>query len=178
MDAEQIKAEIAHAFSSVERPGNWALRGSNEGDEPDMVAKEFQDKADWRTIDPAFLDRAPGGLASALSFFSDEAFRYFLPAYLLADLDDQLKTVDPVFHLCHGLDDATRAEAVNPRRYGRRTWMDAKRHKFAVFSAREARAVLGYLRYKAETDDFGRRQIEEAIKNYWSERATEDGLGV
>src|SRR5688500_13893889 len=99
-DRERIKALIRSAFASVERPGNWALRGSNEGDEPYQVEAAFQDKEDWRQLEPSFLDDAPDGLASALSFLSDEAFRYFLPAYLIADLDDQLECVDVVFHLC------------------------------------------------------------------------------
>ena len=171
MEVDRIKAEILGAFSSLERPGNWALRGSNEGDEPYLVEKEFQDKQDWRSLDPAFLDQAPDGFASALSFFSEEAFRYFLPAYLLADLDGKLESVDPAFHLCHGLDDASYSQPVNPRRYGPRTWLDERRHQFAVFSAEEARAVLLYLRHKAQHDEFARPRIEEAIKNYWSERA-------
>jgi len=37
-----------------------------------------------------FLDRSPGGLASALSMFSHEAFRFYLPAYLIADIDGKL----------------------------------------------------------------------------------------
>jgi hypothetical protein len=171
-DPGRIKEQIARAFAAVERPGNWALRGSNEGDEPYRVETAFADKADWRALDPAFLDQAPDGLASALSFLSDEAFRYFLPAYLLADLDGRLQSVDPAFHLWHGLDDATRDEPVNPRRYGRRTWRDAMSHKFAVFSAEEARAIVAYLRFRAEEDDFARPRIEQAIRNYWSERAT------
>jgi hypothetical protein len=171
VEVDRIKADIMNAFSSVGRPGNWALRGSNEGEEPYLVEQEFVDKEDWRTIDAAFLDQAPGGLASALSFLSDEAFRYFLPAYLLADLDGRLHSVDPAFHLCFGLDDATRSEPVNPRRYGPRTWLDERRHQFAVFTAAEARAIVGYLRYKAGTDEFARSRIDEAIRNYWSERA-------
>ena len=70
------------AFAAVEYPGDWCLRDSNEGDEPHLLEKEFAGKCDWRTLDPAFLDRAPGGYASALSFFSDEAFRFYLPAYI------------------------------------------------------------------------------------------------
>lgn len=171
MEVDRIKARILSAFAAIERPGNWALRGSSEGEEPFLVEKAFRDKEDWRTIDPTFLDQAPDGLASALSFFSDEAFRYFLPAYLLADLEGKLQEVSPVFHLCHGLDDATRNQTVNPRRYGARTWFDARRHQFAVFTAEEARAIVLYLRHKAEHDDAGRGEIEEAIKNYWSERA-------
>jgi hypothetical protein len=173
---DQIKARIISAFSSVERPGNWALRSSNEGEEPYLVEKEFQDKQDWRTIDPAFLDQAPDGFASALNFFSDEAFRYFLPAYLLADLDGKLDSVDPVFHLCHGLDNASRAEPVNTRRFGSRTWFDEQRHRFSAFTVAEAGAILAYLRFKAEHEEVNRCEIEEAIANYWSGRATQQGV--
>ncbi len=126
-DRDRIKALIAEAFGGLERPGNWALRGSDEGEEPSLVEQAFADKDDWRTIDPDFLDKAPDGFASALSFFSDEAFRYFLPAYLVADLDDRLELVDPVFHLTTGLDDEHRDKPINPRRFGDRTGFDAKR---------------------------------------------------
>lgn len=171
IELQQLKTLILGAFASVERPGNWALRGSDEGEEPYLLEKEFQDKTDWRTLDAEFLDQAPDGYSSALSFFSDEAFRYFLPAYLIADLDSSLRMVDPLFHLCHGLDDASRNKPVNPRRFGARNWYEAKRHKFAVFTGDEARAILAYLRYKAAHDAFEKRRIEEAIKNYWEERA-------
>lgn len=171
MERGKVTELIREAFASVERPGNWALRGSSEGDEPYLLEREFQDKTDWRTLDAAFLDQAPAGYSSALSFFSDEAFRYFLPAYLLADLDGALDAADPLFHLCHGLDDATRAEKVNPRRYGDRTWLEATRHRFSVFTRQEARAIVAYLRCKATDDECGRNRIEQAIKNYWSERA-------
>ena len=165
-----IEAEIRRAFASVERPGNWALRGSSEGDEPYEVEAAFADKDDWRTLDAAFLDTAPDGLASALSFLSDEAFRYFLPAYLIADLRGTLDNVDPVFHLSHGFGDDSRHQPVNPRRYGTRTWFDASSHKMATFTPEEARVIVAYLRWRAEKDDFDRDTIDQAIRNYWSAR--------
>ena len=76
MDIETLKTLIRKAFAEVEYPGDWCLRGSNEGNEPYLLEQDFAGKCDWRTLDPAFLDRAPGGYASALSFFSDEAFRF------------------------------------------------------------------------------------------------------
>jgi hypothetical protein len=167
---EGVKEQIRAAFAGVERPGNWALRGSNEGEEPYLVDRDFADKADWRTLDAAFLDWAPDGYGSALSFLSDEAFRYFLPAYLLADLDGALQTVDPAFHMTHGLDDATRDQPLNPRRYGARTWLDAMRHKFAVFTKQEAAAILAYLRLRLG-DPCDEDRIASAIRNYWSPRA-------
>jgi hypothetical protein len=170
---DELKQQIRDAFADVQRPGNWALRGSNEGEEPYLVERAFSDKSDWRDLEAAFLDRAPDGYGSALSFLSDEAFRYFLPAYLLADVDDSLESVNPVFYLCHGLDDKMHSQPVNPRRYGARTWFEERRYRFAVFTAAEARAILGYLRYKADREAFDRTLIEPAIRNFWGARAVE-----
>jgi hypothetical protein len=167
---DAIEAEIRRAFATAERPGNWALRGSSEGDEPYEVEAAFADKDDWRTLDAAFLDTAPDGLASALSFLSDEAFRYFLPAYLIADLRGALDSVDPVFHLCHGFADDSRHQPVNPRRYGTRTWFDRSSHRMSTFTAAESRAIVEYLRWRGGKDDFDRATIDQAIRNYWNER--------
>jgi hypothetical protein len=167
---DAIEAEIRRAFASVERPGNWALRGSDEGEEPFRVEAAFADKDDWRSLDAAFLDAAPDGLASALSFLSDEAFRYFLPAYLIADLRGRLDRVDPVFHLCHAFADDRRHQPVNPRRYGARTWFDVASHRMSAFTADEARAIAAYLRWREDKDDLDRQAIEQAVRSYWSTR--------
>jgi hypothetical protein len=171
MTADELKKLITDAFAEVERPGNWALRGSDEGTEPYLVEKEFADKSDWRTVDAAFLDQAPDGFSSALSFLSDEAFRYFLPAYLIADIDGKLQTADPCFHLWHGLEDKARATPLNPRRYGARTWFEAMSHKHSTFRPAEAAAIVAYLRFRSEGDPFRRDEIEQAIRNFWAKRA-------
>lgn len=171
-DKDAIVAQISQAFASVEYPGDWCLRGSNEGGEPYLVEKEFKGKTDWRTVDPAFLDRAPDGNASALSFFSDEAFRFYLPAYLIADIRGQLESCNPAFHLTHGLDDGTRDERINPRRYGERTWFDYARCKLAMFDRKQAAAIVAYLKWKSEEDEYERAGIDEALRNYWYDRAT------
>jgi len=170
-DKDAIIAQIASAFAAVEYPGDWCLRGSNEGDEPFLLEKEFKGKTDWRTLDPAFLDRAPDGYASALSFFSDEAYHFYLPAYLIADIRGQLESSNPVFHLTHGLDESSRHERINPRRYGERTWFEHARHKFAMFCRAEAAAIVAYLTWKRDEDECERQRIDEALKNYWYDRA-------
>ena len=170
MTPDAIEADIRRAFAAVERPGNWALRGSDEGGEPYAVEAAFAAHDDWRTTDPAFLDTAPDGLASALSFLSDEAFRYFLPAYLIADLRGALERVDPVFYLCHAFADDRRHRPLNPRRYGRRTWFDATSHRMSTFTPEEAQGIVAYLRWRGEKDDFDRATIDQAIRSYWSAR--------
>lgn len=171
MDADEAKSMIQAAFATAEYPGDWCLRGSNEGDEPFLVEQEFKGKTDWRTLDAGFLDRAPDGYASALSFFSDEAFRFYLPAYLIADIDGKLASSNPVFHLTYGLTDSAKTEKLNPRRYGERTWFESSSHKLSVFDQLQAAAIVAYLRFKRETDEFARDDIDQALANFWLRRA-------
>jgi hypothetical protein len=170
----EAKRRIFAAFAQTEYPGDWCLRGSREGAEPLLVEQEFCGKRDWRVLKPEFLDQAPAGYGTALCFFSDEAFRFYLPAYLLADLDRQLSSVDVVFHLCHGLDDKARSQKVNPWRYGDRTWFDEASHRFAVFNREQAAAIVKYLEFKLGRKGLSRsekRGIQEAITNYWAKKA-------
>jgi hypothetical protein len=171
VDAEAVKAMIRAAFAGVEYPGDWGLRGSNEGDEPYLLEREFEGKTDWPALDPAFLDQAPGGYASALSFFSDEAFRFYLPAYLTADIDGRLESADPVFHLTDRLTDGARAEKVNPRRSGARTRFEAASHRLAVFDKAQAAAIIAYLEFKRQAGEDEREAIDQALANFWRRRA-------
>lgn len=171
-DPVAIKARIHAAFADVPYPGDRFLRDSNEGEEPLLLEQDFKGKCDWRTLDAAFIDRAPDGYGTALSFFSDEALRFYLPAYLIADVDGRLEQADPVFHLTHGLTDATRDKRVNPLRYGQRTWFEACSHRLAVFDHAQAAAIVAYLRFKRKDRDL-RREIDQALRNFWLARAGE-----
>lgn len=175
MTNEEVKAQIREAFSPNQYPGDWCLKGSTEGEEPYLVEKEFKGKTDWAALDPEFLDQAPDGFASALSFFSDEAFRFYLPAYLIADLDDRLQSSDPAFHLTHGLDDSSMRELINPRRFGGRTWRDHVHSKFAMFAREEARAIVAYLEFKMDIAELPSEAeiISQSLNNFWKKRQEE-----
>ena len=171
---ESVKAQIEAAFAHTEYPGDWCLTNSREGSEPALLEQEFKGKSDWRSLEPAFIDQAPQGYGSALSFFSDEAFHFYLPAYLLADLDERLAQANPVFALTNGLDDESRSTKINPRRYGERTWLDHARHKFAMFNAVEAAAIASFLGCKLHADltsDLEKSCIRQALESYWASRA-------
>ncbi len=172
-DKDAIRQAIRSAFDSVAYPGDNYLRNSQEGDEPFLLEDDFRGKEDWTVLDPAFIDQAPAGFASALSFFSAAAFRFYLPAYLIADLDGQLQYTDPLFHLCHGLTNDTKDLKVNPRRYADYTWYDYASERFAAFGPDEARAIVAYLRWKYDEaiTDFEKSHIEQALENYWIARA-------
>ena len=176
-ERERLKARVREAFAAAPPPDRSALRGSNEGEEPFLLEAEFRSVPDWRQVEVSFIDRAPDGFGSALSFFSPEAFRYYLPAYLVADLDEALRQSDPVFHLWHGLDDDTRDKPVNERRYGGWTWFEAIADRFKLFSEAEVEAIVAYLQYKATRDDFARPKVEQALTNFWLPREREARSG-
>lgn len=168
----ELEAQIDAAFASVPAPPIWCLTNSREGEEPELLEIDFRDKRDWHSLTPEFLDQAPGGFASALSFFSDEAFRYYLPAYMIADLRGELQRADVLFHLTHGLENTHRDKLVNPIRYGSRTWFDAIRHRFSVFDAAQREAIARYLEHRERVADIEpeRRAAREALDNYWRAR--------
>ena len=167
--ADDVIALVRSAFAGAVYPGDARLRDSDEGEEPRLLERDFRGKRDWATLSPAFLDAAPDGYGSALSFFSDEALRFYLPAYLIADLQGRLEHADPVFHLTHGFTDASRRECVNPRRYGELTWFECSSRRFAGFDLHQTAAIVAYLRHKEQELDL-RQEIEEALRNFWLPR--------
>lgn len=171
---EALKHQIAAAFAQVGYPGDDNLRNSDEGTEPFLLEDEFKGKRDWTTLPSDFIDQAPDGFASALSFFSPEAFRFYLPAYLIADLDGELHHADPVFYLTHGLTAGTKDAPINPQRYGDYTWFEYVKERFAGFSQEEAKAIHAYLvrQEKLALTDYERLTITEALENYWVHRAS------
>ena len=159
-DTQRVIEHIRQAFCGTERPGDAFLQGSHEGCEPGESVAPFMGVADRSQLDPMVLDAN----YNALSFFSEGGFRYFLPAYLIADLEERLQTADPVFHLTNGFSDKVieipagqriytktigKSAFVNPRRYGAMTWHDHARSQLSVFTREEAAAIVAYLEHKA-----------------------------
>jgi hypothetical protein len=172
--AEAIKALIRSAFAETPYPGDDALVRS-VGDEPDEVVELFRGKDDWRVLTADFVDRAGAASPCSLSFFSAGAFRFYLPAYLIADLDGQLIYTDPLFYLYYGVDEETRAQQVNVPGAGATTWWQVQQEHFAGFTAQEAAAIVAYLRFRAagEEPEFSRWSVREALENYWLAKAGE-----
>lgn len=183
MTAEPIRdrviAAIEAGFARTTRPGAPFLQGSHEGCEPGEVVEPFRELTRWQGIPPAVLD----GHYEALSFLSEGGFRFFLPAYLVADVRDQLVTADPVFHLTHGFHYASVTPPdglaagggtllLNPRRYGAITWEDTARFRLSVFTREEAVAIVAYLEWRRDTDTLGvsAPAIQSALDRFWLER--------
>lgn len=175
IDREGLKAQIHTAFTGNKFPGKGNITNSYESDESSSLEEEFFDKNDWTKLNAAFLDLAPQGFASALSFFTHDAFRFYLPAYLIADIDNKLIHTDVVFHLCHGLDDASRNQQITPRRYGDRTWYDYATERFKIFTSEQAAAVVGYLELKLSSGHlvgFEEENVKQALAIFWRGETT------
>ncbi|MFQ5992882.1 MAG: DUF6714 family protein [Nitrospiraceae bacterium] len=183
-DRETVINHIREAFAKVEYPGDDFLQGSFDGCEPYEVVNPFKGRNDWRAVDAEFLDAH----YDALSFFSEGGFRFFLPAYLIADLQDTLQTADPVFHLTHGFSDGSvevpgktrtfvrrfgKSALVNPRRYGAMTSYDYARYRLSVFTKEEAQAIVAYLKYRRDADPhmLDKDRIDAALNLFWLDRA-------
>lgn len=76
---QAVKQAIERAFSGVSYPTGKAVVSGADG--PDLV-NNFTDKP-WRGITAEVLTY------SSLYFFTREGFQYFLPAFLLASLDEE-----------------------------------------------------------------------------------------
>jgi hypothetical protein len=184
MRKEEVIDQIREAFVATPYPGNGFLQGTFEGCEPYEEVGAFVGETDWRALDSTMLDAR----YCALSFFSEGGFRFFLPAYLIADLREELLTADPLFHLWHGFATVSAEVPVglqtfrrgsggnmllNPKRYGAMTWSDYARHRLSVFTREEAKAIVAYMTYKREHDTMGldRSRIDVALKEFWFDRA-------
>lgn len=182
-NSESLIDHINVAFGENEYPGDDYLQGSFEGSEPFEEIEPFRAFHDWRTVPKETLDRH----YSALNFFSEAGLRFFLPAYLIADLRGELATADPLFVLVHGFSDLTvehrigdqvyirnigKSAFVNPRRYGGMRFYDYARYRLSIFTREEAEAIVAYLIYREEVDEGGvySSEIKSALNSFWLER--------
>ncbi len=153
-----LEAEIELAFTDATFPGNDQLVESESSFEMKATNRVFQNQSDWKKLDADFLDSAPDGMGSALNMLSAEAYRFFLPAYLIADVQGQLKFVEPDFSLCFAFSDAWTGNDRQPF---------FERHN--LFSVDESCAIVAYLRFVlGRCDD---PMVHKALGEYWLGKA-------
>jgi hypothetical protein len=167
MEIERLKAQIETAFADVTYPGDHDLTSSTYGEDPEALKREFKGKRNWRELDAKFLDQAPEGWRTALSFFSDRAFVFYLPAYLIADLQGGLIEVTVEFYLCYGLTSKTANKKIAEIWGGGTTGQSARR-KYDQFNSQQVTAIIAYLRWKLEQQED--ENIAQALEHYWSPR--------
>ena len=151
------------------------LVNSRLGDEPYRIAEAFADKDDWTTLDPEWLGGVPDGLGSAMSFLSDEAICFYLPAFIAAHLGGHLRAFTPDFPLTHGFDDASRNKEISPKRD--ETWGEYAVKRWQHLTPDQCFAVVHYLEWviAQEGRDFAPGTFE-ALSSYWYPRIAETKL--
>lgn len=173
---ESLIGKIGHAFAHVTHPGDADLTDSTYGEEPEALVEDFRGRSDWRVLDAEFLDQAPDGWGTALSFFSAKALRFYLPAYMIADIRGQLTTCDPAYRLCASLTPLGGQRKI-ARRWGGGTMGERARAEFAAYDAAQVSAIVAYLWWKLDSLGGHDEVIEQALENYWLERENADRPG-
>ncbi|HLK61757.1 MAG TPA: DUF6714 family protein [Chthonomonadaceae bacterium] len=147
---EALCQEIRTAFAATPYPGDNALCEAEPGWEGAEYAIEFRGLK-WQSAHPILLARS----YSALSFLSEAGLRYFLPAYLLADLmGDALgywSNAEPVFKLTFSSDASLH---------------DFQLRRWERFNLAERIAIIHYLEYRAMDEDDA-SDINQALEEYW-----------
>jgi len=159
--------KIRNAFGNVSYPGDEHLTYSF-GEEADALKNDFRDKIDWMALTPEFLNQAPDGWGTALSFFSGKALRFYLPAYLIADIEGTLICSDAVSRLCAFVTPQSENRKIS-RIYGGGTLGEHARADFELFDAKQVSAIVEYLWWKLERESY-QPTIEHALEHYWLDR--------
>lgn len=166
VDTEELIERIERAFDAVPHPGDAHLTDSEYGDEPEALERTFAGERDWRQLDAAFLDRA-SSRCGGLAFFSDPAFRYYLPAYLIADLRGLLTEVEPTVRLCASVTPQSEDVRV-AERWGGGTLGERARASFGQLSPEQRACIVDYLWWKLENDALvDPLTVEDALEHYW-----------
>jgi len=142
-EIRDLIALIREAFDKTPPPDPERMIDSVQGEEEPEIGLEFRG-LDWRTLHPEFLSYH----YSSLTFLSDSGFRYFLPAYLIADLMGTDMNTYPVSDLTHHAYDS----------HGKK--------RYASFSTEERTAIIRYLEYSMR-DEYDAPKIRQALERYW-----------
>ncbi len=150
IDKKNLISTINTAFENVTL-GNGV--GLSEADAIDSYQdlqtraayREKDEKLDWKKIPSSSLNE----YNSSLSFFDAEGMRFHLPAFLLADLNEEYN-FGMTFALTH--------------------LSDYRKSQFELLSPDQRKAIKLFLEYllNDEAFDYEAPQIKSAIENYWS----------
>ena len=140
MDGKALAERIELAFSGVERPAESRYTPAKSGEAYDAASMFFG--RDRRSLEPAFLEE----YYSVLSWFTPEAWHYYLPAFLIAYVSspgaDPLYIYSIVFSLIpDGLGDYRKVRwgRLNEAQIGAvRAWLD-----WVLLAVRDNRPYAG-----------------------------------
>ncbi len=171
--ADQVIAEIEAAFSGVVLGDGVGLHEGQGLDDyrprEELVSIRDKDEhLDWRRIPPTELRRCE----SSLSFFDAEGMRFHLPAFMVSDLRGQ-SSLGPLHSLVHRFTNDDMDVVVQVAEVWRgsgepnKTWFEHGAARFSAFTEVQVVAVVSYLTFKAEVDEYERERIHQALANFW-----------
>lgn len=169
-DAAAILAKIEAAFPAHRAARFEPLVDSLQDGEPLLTAEAFADKDDWTSLEGRWLDEAPDGWASALSFLSDEAVCFYVSAYIAADIRSELERVEPIFQLVSRVESLSQGQAVWLG--GADTEAGGWKRRWSSLSTEQATAIVHYMEWRIERDGgFIASLASEALATFWYGRA-------
>ncbi|MEO7718903.1 MAG: hypothetical protein ABIY70_22110 [Capsulimonas sp.] len=187
--------EIRLAFHDTPYPGDNNLSGSDQGSEAAEIALEFRG-VDWRTIHPRLLEcnyaatsfltdeglryfipailiaDLLGGIEGSNVEPASALTHYFTYPKTDADKAAYLQALEtmPVSEDFAG--GVTREQMIDilMQDYARRNetdWYAYGVNRMSGFSHSERKAIIHYLEYAAEQDEYEAPKIQEALERYW-----------
>lgn len=149
--ARELIAQIQQAFQRVvlgDGIGLWEAQGLDDYEDETTCAayRQKDEKTDWSSIPTETLERCN----SSPSFFDADGFRFHLPAFLCADLNEDYG-FDFIFALIQ--------------------FKHLKYDRYTSLSPSQRAVVRSYLLYQRDHpgNAYDRRDIEKALKTYWTE---------
>ncbi|MBC8100889.1 MAG: hypothetical protein H7Y11_15725 [Armatimonadetes bacterium] len=149
--------KIEMVFEPIKYPGDTLITYTNDPYHLEAVeiAQALQGKH-WKSLTNQELRYH----AASLSFFTPQAFCFYLPAYMIASITGYKLTDILTQSLVGNLTMPTKPEASIARFLA----------NVAPLSTMQSKAVLDYLEYTRAThgEDFSDRSINRAINRYWN----------
>jgi hypothetical protein len=181
-------AKIDAAFGSNLRPAVWphdeAMAISGADGAPVVVSDETSQAArafaglDWTRLDATRYEQLSRGYAEPfLAFHSNEAFKYYLPAYMKMLVESERARENLLGPLVHAL-----TPNVDARDASLRAWKEAR---LAQFSKQQAGAILDFLEFigrkygvvLGKVDPGGSWDDFAAPMSYWATKARHNDSG-
>lgn len=165
MTKEEKKSIINEAFGDAQYPGDENLAGNDTGyeDEYAYVRKYFKGKR-WQDVDLKwFEEEYPGPHNACLSFMSPQAFRYYLPAYMMIAIDNY-ETSDA---------DNVVVSALEPEIS--ETLREWHRERISGFTLKQKEAIVTFFHYLKEehgNDFYPPERLDDVIK-YWQQKSND-----
>jgi hypothetical protein len=149
-----LRDKIVEAFASVARPGRDEITG-HKCEECDELMNTFS-SLEANAVPPQIVDST----FDQLPLFTPEAYRYFLPAYLLKCLDD----FDPDNSVCEFVIYSLTPQAANETD---KLWID-KMH--GPFDRKQKDAVAAFLELVLASEKFKHfhSEAEFGLRAHWT----------